>query len=186
MPTWIKVNLPQTNMTQYLYKRAKMALYRSPDYQISFESIGLSVQVKKDTIYIQYGGHLDQNELLLLYKSPWYFQWSFKSIGLLIQDKKVNIDFQHGCLGNHFGFPIRMILDIFDLQVTLILPIKFWVNWPYCSEEIQNRFSSWLLWWPYWISNLNKFSYFWSTSHPDTSYHVSSKLAFPFRRRSAK
>ena len=60
-----------------------MALYRSPDNQTSFESIGLSVQ------------------------------------------EKFNIDFQDG---SHLGLPIRMILAIFDLQVTLILPIKFKFN----------------------------------------------------------
>ena len=32
---------------QQLYKRAKIALYRSPNYQIRFESIGFSVQEKK-------------------------------------------------------------------------------------------------------------------------------------------
>ena len=65
-----------------------MALYRSPDYQTSFESTGLSVQ------------------------------------------KKFNIDFQDG---SHLGFPVRMILAIFDLQVTLILQMKFRVNWPFGS-----------------------------------------------------
>ena len=30
--------------------------------------------------------------------------------------------------GGHLGFSIRTILDIFDLQVTLMLPIKFQVN----------------------------------------------------------
>ena len=39
-------------------KRAKMALYRSPDYQTSFESISLSVQEKKFNIDFQDGGHL--------------------------------------------------------------------------------------------------------------------------------
>ena len=34
------------------------------------------------------------------------------------------------------------------------------------------------------ISKPNDFSYFWSTSHPDASYQVSSQLAFRFRRRS--
>ena len=41
-----------------LYKRAKMALYQSPDYQTSSESIGLSVQEKKFNIDFQDGGHL--------------------------------------------------------------------------------------------------------------------------------
>ena len=34
-----------------------------------------------------------------------------------------------------------MILSIFDLQVTPMLPSKFGVNWPFCSgEEAKNRF----------------------------------------------
>ena len=45
----------------------------------------------------------------------------FESIGLSVQEK-FNIDFQDG---GHLGFPIRMILDTFDLQVTSILPMKF-------------------------------------------------------------
>ena len=35
-----------------------MALYRSPDYQTSFESVGLLVQEKKFSIDFQDGGHL--------------------------------------------------------------------------------------------------------------------------------
>ena len=73
-------------------KRAKIALYRSPDYQTSFESIGLSVQKKKVNIEFQDGSHLgfprEWFKLPLIYKSPWYFQWSLESIGLLLQDKK--------------------------------------------------------------------------------------------------
>ena len=59
--------------------------------------------------------------------SPRYFQPSFESTGLSVQGKKQNIDFQDG---GQLGFQIRMILAIFDLQVTLMLPIKFRVNWP--------------------------------------------------------
>ena len=40
------------------------------------------------------------------------------------------IDFQDGHHGGHFGFPIRTILAIFDLQVIQMLPTKFRVNWP--------------------------------------------------------
>ena len=39
------------------YKRAKMALYRWPDYQTSYESVGLSVQEKKFNTDFQGGGH---------------------------------------------------------------------------------------------------------------------------------
>ena len=67
---------------------------------------------------------------MALYISPDY-QTNFKSIGLLVQEK-FNIDFQDGC---HLGFPIRMILAIFDIQVALIhvLLMKFRVNWPFGS-----------------------------------------------------
>ena len=41
--------------------------------------------------------------------------------------------------------------------------MKFWVNCPFGSrEKVQNRFSTWLLGWPSWISNQNDFSYFCS------------------------
>ena len=41
------------------------------------------------------------------------------------------------------------------------------VNWSFGSgENVQNRFSTWLLGQPSWISDQNDFSYFWSTSHP--------------------
>ena len=53
--------------------------------------------------------------------------------------------------------------------------MKFQVNWPFCSEEkVQNRFSTRLQGQPSWIPDQNDFSYFWSTSHLDTSYQVSS------------
>ena len=84
------------------------------------------------------------------------------------------------------NFWSEQFLTIFNLQVILIIPIKFRVNWSFYSGEVQNRFSRWRLWWPYWISDQNNFSYFWSTSHPDTSYQVSNGLAFWFRRRSSK
>ena len=58
---------------------------------------------------------------MALYHSPDY-QTSFELIGLSVQEKKFNIDFQDG---GHLRFPIRMTLFTFDLQVTLILPMKF-------------------------------------------------------------
>ena len=64
--------------------------------------------------------------------------------------------FQDGGHGGHLGFPIGTILAVFDLQVILMLPTKFQVNWPFGSgEEAKNR-----------ISDLKDLSYFSSTSHP--------------------
>ena len=56
------------------------------------------------------------------------YQTSFESVGLFVQ--KFNIDFQDV---GHLGFPIGTILATFDLQVTLILPMKFQVIWPFGS-----------------------------------------------------
>ena len=76
--------------------------------------------------------------------------------------------------------PISTILAIFDLQVTPMLPSKFGVNWHFGSgEEAKNRFSRWR---PSWISDRKDFSCFWSTSHLDASYQVSSQLAQGWRR----
>ena len=46
---------------------------------------------------------------------------------------KRKIDFQDGRDGGHLGFMIGTILAIFDLQVTMMLPTKFRVNWPFGS-----------------------------------------------------
>ena len=105
----------------------------------------------------------------------------------IVQEKKRKVDFQDGGHGSHLGFPIGTCLAIFDLQVTLMLPCKFGVNWPFSTgEEAKHRFSRWLPLRPSWISDLHDFSYFRSTSNPDASYQVWSQLAFRFRRRSEK
>ena len=93
-----------------------------------------------------------------------YQVWSQLAFGFRSRSEK--IDFQDGHHGSHLGFPMGMILVIFDLQVTLVLPSKFGVNWPFRSgEEAKNRFSRWLPW-RSWISDRHNFSYFWSTRHP--------------------
>ena len=61
-----------------------------------------------------------RSEQFLIYKSPRHFLPSFKLIGILAQAKKLKIDFKDGSHSNHLGLPIRTILAIFDLQVTLI------------------------------------------------------------------
>ena len=82
------------------------------------------------------------------------------------------------------GLPIGMILSIFDLQVTPMLPTKRQVNWHFGLEEEAKNTFSW--WWPAWISDLNDFSYFWLTSHLDAAYQVLSQYAFWFSRRREK
>ena len=58
-----------------------------------------------------------------------------KSISLLVQKKKGKTDFQDGGHGGHLGFLIETIVATFDLQVTLMLPTKFQVSWPFSSGE---------------------------------------------------
>ena len=78
-------------------------------------------------------------QLFLTYKTPQYFLPSFKSIGLSVQEKKLKIDFKAGEHGSQLGFRIRTILATFDLHVTLTLPTKFQVNWPFGSEVANKR-----------------------------------------------
>ena len=92
---------------------------------------------------------------MALYCSPDY-QTSFESISLSVQEKKFNIDFQDG---GHLGFPIRMILATFDLQVTWIFPM-FRVSLLVKDKKFQYRFSTWPLRRPSSISDQNDFSYF--------------------------
>ena len=122
-----------------------MALYRSPEYQTSEPGVG-----------------------------PFFYPWAVirtsqldAPVGFSVQEKRFKIDFQEGNHGSHLGFPIRMILAIFDPQVTPILPIKFRVNLSFGSGvEVQIRLSRWRLWRPSIISHRNNFSYFLSLSHP--------------------
>ena len=66
---------------------------------------------------------------------------NFESIGLSVEVKKFKINFQDGGCDSHLRFVSGMILAIFALQITLIIPINFSVNWPFGSGEIQNRFA---------------------------------------------
>ena len=61
------------------------------------------------------------------------------SIGLSVQEKKFKIDFLDGGHGGHLGIPNGMILVLFDLKVTLILPTKFRVSLPFGSGEVQKQ-----------------------------------------------
>ena len=187
-------------------------MYKSPlCFLPSFKSVGLSVPEKKQKLDFQDGGHLGfpfGTNLAMFnlqtvkkdcplpppppltptqcrHKSPRCFLPSIESVGLSVQkmQKKKKIDFLDG---HHIGFPIGTTLATSDLQVTLMLPTKFQVNWPFGSgEEAKNRFSRWP---PRATSTSDRIdlSYFLSKSHSDASFQVSSQLAIWFRKRSEK
>ena len=75
----------------------------------------------------------------------------------------------------------RDYFSYFWLLAASILPIKFWVNWPFGSGEVKKRFSRWWPWQPPWISGQNYLNY-----SLDISYKVLSHLAFRFIKRSSK
>ena len=75
------------------------------------------------------------------------------------------------------GFQIRAILAIIDLQVTPILPVKFRVNWR-CSSKFRINFQSGGSGGHFGNLIGTILCFFLSTKHPDTSYRVSSQLAF--------
>ena len=85
--------------------------------------------------------------------------------------------------GSHLGFLIGMVLAIFDQHVTPMLPTKFRVNWHLGLGEAKNRFSRWPPWRHSWIDTQQDFSYFWSTSHPNASYQVSTGLSVQEKKR---
>ena len=112
-------------------KMAKMALYCSPDYQTSFESVGLlsSREFNIDLQDGQDGGHLGLTirtisatfDLHITSVLPMKFRvnWLF---GLR---RRIKADFQGGGRGSHLGFSIGMMLAVFCLQVDLILLSSF-------------------------------------------------------------
>ena len=65
-------------------------------------------------------------------------------------------DFQDG---SHLGHLKKMILAILNLCVTVMLPIKFWLNQTYgLGGDVIWRISRWPPWRLSWISEWNSFS----------------------------
>ena len=80
---------------------------------------------------------LERFKPFLIYRSSQCFLPSFRANWRLVQGEKQKTDFKDSHHGSHL-----------DLQVTLMLPTKFRVNWPFGSgEEGKNRFSRWPPWW---------------------------------------
>ena len=59
------------------------------------------------------------------------FPLSFRSIQLTVWEEMLFEEFQYGCHGGHLGYQNGTILAILNLHVTLMPPIKFWLNRTY-------------------------------------------------------
>ena len=114
-------------------------IYKSPRcFLASLEATGLSVQEKKRKIDFQHSGHLgfpigtilaifDLQVTLMLPSKIFKIGVNWPDFG---SGEEAKNRFSNGGHGGHLGFPIGTILAIFDLQVTLMLPTKYQVNWP--------------------------------------------------------
>ena len=105
-----------------------------------------------------------------------------ESNGLSVQAKKFNIDFQNG---GHLGFPINNF-SYFWSTSHLDTSNEVWVSCPFGSgKKVQNKFITWLLGQPSWISirTILAISDLQVTPMLPTKfpYQVSSQLAFRFR-----
>ena len=155
-------------------------------FLLSFKSIGHLVQEKMWKIDFQDGGQLwfpirtmltlfDQQVTAML---PPKFQvnWPFGS------GEEGKIDFQDCGHGGHLGFPIGMSLVFFstnhrDGSCQILSQLSVQEK----KRKIDFQEGGHL-----WIPIGSIFGYFWSISHPDTFYQVSSQLTFRFTRRSEK
>ena len=107
----------------------------------------------------------------------------FNSKRPTVWEEKSKIGFQDGGYGNHFGFPICMILAVFHLHVNLLLHCKFQLNSPCDLRDVQNRFSRCRLWQPSWISDLHDFSSFQSRSYPVVTEQVLAQINHRFGKK---
>ena len=123
----------------------------------------------------------------------WYDIWSSKhsnaSHQVSAQSDMVWIEmsfeeFQDGHLGSHLGYQNGMILAILNLCVTVMPPIKFWLNWTSLGGDVIWRISRWLPWRLAWISEWNDFSNSESLCHCDASHQVLALSDLWFGRRS--
>ena len=168
---------------------------RCPNNSYQVLRIGLSVQEKKSKTDFQDGGHGSHLGFPI-----WTILATFDLQVATILTTKVRVIWAFGSgeeVQNRFlrwwPWPPSWISDqndfnySFYLQITPLLPTNFQsVDLLVQEKKSKYIFSTGQPWPPSWISDQNYFSFFWTTSHPDTSYQVSSQLAFRFIRTKAK
>ena len=112
---------------------------------------------------------------------------NFSSIRQAVLEKKSKIDFQDGRRGGHIGNRIATIWTTVHLLVVPMLHTKFQLNPTSGSgEEVENRFSRWPPWRPYWISDRNDLNNREPTHCPEGPRQVWCWSVKRFGRRSRK
>ena len=131
-----------TKFDLFINKRAKMALYCSPDYQINW-TFGSGEEVQNRyprQLPWRHLGFLIGTILAFFFLStshPYasYQVWSQLAFWLRRRSEKFLRWQPWWPSSNQYDF------SYFDLLVTPMLPIKFQDNQPFVSEEAKNRFS---------------------------------------------
>ena len=125
---------------------------------------------------------------------PWHPSWisitlqclpsSISSIWLRIWEEMSFEEFEDEPSGGHLGYQKGKILAILNFWVTMMVPIKFWLNLTYgLGENVIWKISRWPPWWPSWISEQNDFSNSESLCRSDASHLVSVQSDLWFGRR---
>ena len=108
---------------------------------------------------------------------------SFGSIWLMVWEEMWFVKFQDGPHCGHLEYQQGMIIAILNLCITVMLPIKFWLNLTYgLGGDVVRKISRWLSRRPSWISEGNDFSNSESLSHCDASRQVLAQSDLRFGR----
>ena len=109
---------------------------------------------------------------------------SFGSSRPTVWEEMLFKEFQDGRHGGHLAHQNGTILAILNRYnaVTVMLPIKFWLNQTYSfGGEVVCRMSRW---WPSWISEQNNFRNSDSLCHSNASHQILAQSDLWFGRRS--
>ena len=94
----------------------------------------------------------------------------------MVREEMWFVKFQDGPHCGHLEYQQGMIIAILNLCITVMLPIKFWLNLTYgLGGDIVRKISRWLSRRPSWISEGNNFSNSESLSHCDENHFSNSK-----------
>ena len=122
----------------------------------SFGSIGLTAREEMSFEEFQggrNGGGMEWVKQFWIPVSVWCLPSSFSSIGLMVWEEMLFEEFQDARHGGHLGYQNGTIFTILNVCVTVMPPIKFWLNPTYdLGGDVVWRTSRWPPWRPSWIS----------------------------------